>query len=94
MSSQSQSFSYSFYSSSTSTNGGPPQRTTYAERRLTDDSGTLTERIHQLPGQMPVYESNERPSDHRVEGAAGNVSAQYRITDITDADKKHEKHRG
>ncbi|KAI3327302.1 hypothetical protein HD806DRAFT_486682 [Xylariaceae sp. AK1471] len=87
MSSHYQSFSYSFYSSSTSTNGGPPQRTTYAERSYTDDRGTLKERLRKLPGQLPVYESTEQPGGSRVEGS----SAQNRITDVTDSDKKYEE---
>ncbi|KAI0111228.1 hypothetical protein GGR51DRAFT_70809 [Nemania sp. FL0031] len=90
MSSNSQSYSYSYYSSSSSSNGGPPQNTTYAERSYTDNTGTTTERMHQLPGQQPVYESSERPSGRRVEGAGG-ASSQNRITDVTDADKQYEE---
>ncbi|KAI8631678.1 hypothetical protein F5Y19DRAFT_473359 [Xylariaceae sp. FL1651] len=86
MSSYSQSFSYSTYSSSTSTNGGPPRKTTYAERSFTDNSGTFTERMHQLPGQRPVYESTQQPSGRQVEGT-GIVSVHNRITDVTDSDK-------
>ncbi|KAI0872554.1 hypothetical protein GGS24DRAFT_502698 [Hypoxylon argillaceum] len=93
MSSNSQSYSYSFYSSSSSTNGGRPQNTTYAERSITDNSGTTTERVRQLPGQQPVYESTERPSGrHRVEGTGGAASSQnHRITDVTDAEKQYEE---
>ncbi|KAI0401656.1 hypothetical protein F4802DRAFT_418568 [Xylaria palmicola] len=97
MSSNSQSFSYSFYSSSTSTNGGPPQSTTYAERRFTDGAGTTTERVRQLPGQLPVYESSERPGNRRVAGAGAassspsSSSSQNRIEDVTDAEKKYEE---
>lgn len=80
-----QSFSYSYSSSSTSTNGGAPQRTTYAERSFTDGKGTTTERVHQLPGQQPVYEST---GNRRVEGggSAATTSSQNRITDVTDTD--------
>ncbi|KAI1827577.1 hypothetical protein F4861DRAFT_326069 [Xylaria intraflava] len=89
MSSNSQSYSYSYYSSSTSTNGGPPQKTAYAERSYTDNTGTTTERLHQLPGQQPVYESSERPAARRV--AAPPTSTQNHIVDVTDADKEYEE---
>ncbi|KAI0441118.1 hypothetical protein F4803DRAFT_436778 [Xylaria telfairii] len=79
----SQSFSYSFVSTSTSTNGGAPQSTAYAERSVTDDNGTKTERMRQLPGQAPVYETSERS---RVSGGA--TSQQNRITDASDAKEK------
>ncbi|KAI1748925.1 hypothetical protein F4782DRAFT_515130 [Xylaria castorea] len=86
MPSNSQSFSYSFVSTSTSTtNGGPPRRTAYAERSFTDNRGTTTERMRQLPGQAPVYESSEQPGSRRVGGAS---STQNRITDVTDADEQ------
>ncbi|KAI1119856.1 hypothetical protein F5Y10DRAFT_259498 [Nemania abortiva] len=90
MSSNSQSYSYSYYSSSTSSNGGPPQNAAYAERSYTDNTGTTTERMHKLPGQQPVYESSERPAGRRVEGAS-TASSQNRITDVTDADKQYEE---
>ncbi|KAI1361049.1 hypothetical protein F5Y08DRAFT_315702 [Xylaria arbuscula] len=87
MSSNSQSYSYSFYSSSTSSNGAPPKTTAYAERSYTDKDGTTTERMRQLPGQQPVYESSGPAGNHRVQGggASGN---QNRITDVTDAEQK------
>jgi hypothetical protein len=91
MPSHCQSFSYSFYSSTTSTNGGPPQRTIYAERSYTDDRGTLTERLRQLPGQLPVYESSEKPGGRRVESASAGASLQNRITDVTDVDEQYEQ---
>ncbi|KAI1287148.1 hypothetical protein F5Y03DRAFT_380575 [Xylaria venustula] len=91
MSSNSQSFSYSFYSSSSSSNGGPPQSTAYAERSYTDNNGTTTERMHKLPGQSPVYESSGQAGTRRVEGRAGAGSSNSnRITDVTDADKQYE----
>ncbi|GAW19649.1 hypothetical protein ANO14919_091380 [Xylariales sp. No.14919] len=94
MSSNSQSYSYSFYSSSTSSNGGPPQSTKYAERSYTDGAGTTTERMRQLPGQQPVYESSDRAGSRRVEGggAAASSSSQNRITDVTDAEREYEDH--
>ncbi|KAI1188738.1 hypothetical protein F5B17DRAFT_251569 [Nemania serpens] len=100
MPSNSQAYSYSFYSSSSSSassssrNGGAPQTTTYAERSFTDNSGTRTERMHQLPGQRPVYEASEQPSGRRVEGAGAGASSQNRITDVTDvtdAEKEYEE---
>ncbi|KAI1111592.1 hypothetical protein F5Y14DRAFT_453829 [Nemania sp. NC0429] len=106
MSSNSQSYSYSFYSSSSSSssssntrNGGAPRTTTYAERSYTDNTGTRTERMHQLPGERPVYESEERPSGRRLEGgsagagagAGSGASSQNRITDVTDAEKQYEE---
>ncbi|KAI0018104.1 hypothetical protein F4780DRAFT_539881 [Xylariomycetidae sp. FL0641] len=81
--------SYSSFSSSTSSNGGPPQQTVYAQRSFTDRSGTRTERMYKEPGQAPVYESSEQPSNRRVQG--GGVSAQNRIEDVTDADKAYEE---
>ncbi|KAI0465566.1 hypothetical protein F4859DRAFT_376727 [Xylaria cf. heliscus] len=86
MSSNSQSFSYSFVSTSTSTNGGRPQTAAYAERSITDANGTTTERMRQLPGQAPVYETSERSGTRRVGGGAS--SEQNRITDVTDAEKQ------
>ncbi|GAP88027.2 hypothetical protein SAMD00023353_3200710 [Rosellinia necatrix] len=96
MSSNSQSFSYSFYSSSSSTNGGQPQRTVYAERSYTDHTGTQTERMHQLPGQRPVYEFSEQPANRRMGGAGATaaVSSRNRITDVSDVDRKYEKRMG
>ncbi|KAI1164853.1 hypothetical protein F5B18DRAFT_613692 [Nemania serpens] len=95
MSSNSQAYSYSFYSSSSSSsssrNGGAPQNTTYAERSVTDNTGTRTERMHQLPGQRPVYESSKQPSGRRVEGAGAGAASQNRITDVTDAEKQYEE---
>ncbi|KAI1353989.1 hypothetical protein F5Y01DRAFT_34695 [Xylaria sp. FL0043] len=88
-SSQSFSFSSSFYSSSTSSNGGAPQSTTYAERSYTDENGTRTERLHQLPGQAPVYETSDSSGNRRVEG--GGAGSQNRITDVTDAEKQYEE---
>ncbi|KAI1735029.1 hypothetical protein F4680DRAFT_318111 [Xylaria scruposa] len=87
MPSNSQSFSYSFVSTSTSTsrNGGAPQTTAYAERSFRDNSGTTTERMRQLPGQAPVYETSERPGNRRVGGAS---STQNRITDVTDSNEQ------
>ncbi|KAI1259023.1 hypothetical protein F5Y18DRAFT_433683 [Xylariaceae sp. FL1019] len=90
MPSSSQSYSFTSYSSSSSTNGGPPQKTTFAERSYTDDSGTVTERMRQLPGQQAVYETTERPSGRQVEGPAG-ASNSHRITDVTDADMDSKK---
>ncbi|KAI0975973.1 hypothetical protein F4678DRAFT_419211 [Xylaria arbuscula] len=90
MSSNSQSFSYSFYSSSSSSTGGPPQNTAYAERSYTDNTGTTTERMHKLPGQTPVYESSGQAGTRRVEGGAGAGSTN-RITDVTDAEKQYEE---
>ncbi|KAI0906775.1 hypothetical protein F4823DRAFT_605626 [Ustulina deusta] len=89
MSSNSQSFSYSFFSSSTSSNGGPPQNTAYAERSFTDNGRTTTERMHQLPGKKPVYESSEQAGSRRVEG--GGAESQNRITDVTDADRQYQE---
>ncbi|KAI0522042.1 hypothetical protein F5B22DRAFT_592617 [Xylaria bambusicola] len=87
MSSNSQSYSYSYYSSSTSSNGGPPQTTAYAERSYTDKDGTTTERLRKLPGQQPVYESAGRAGDNHVEGRASG--SQNRITDVTDVDRQY-----
>lgn len=96
MPSTSQSYSYSVYSSSSSTNGGQPQSTMYAERSYTDNSGTTTERMHQLPGQRPVYESSSSssPAGRRLgDGRNGNggsgAETQNRITDVTDAEKEY-----
>ncbi|KAI8946088.1 hypothetical protein F4801DRAFT_565813 [Xylaria longipes] len=86
MPSNSQSFSYSFVSTSTSKNGGAPQNTAYAERSFTDNNGTTTERMRQLPGQAPVYESSEQPGSRRLGGGAS--STQNRITDVTDANEQ------
>lgn len=80
----SQSFSYSFVSTSTSANGGAPQSTAYAERSVTNDRGTTTERMRQLPGQAPVYETSER--SHVGGGSA--TSQQNRITDVSDAKER------
>ncbi|TGJ87452.1 hypothetical protein E0Z10_g1286 [Xylaria hypoxylon] len=93
MSSNFQSYSYSYSSSSTSTsnNGGPPQSTTYAERSFTDNTGTTTERVRQLPGQQPVYESSSQGGGRRVGGGGATTSSQNRITDVTDADQKQEQ---
>ncbi|KAI0153126.1 hypothetical protein GGR57DRAFT_468988 [Xylariaceae sp. FL1272] len=85
MPSNSQSYSFTSYSSSSTTNGGPPQTTTFAERSCTDESGTVTERMHQLPGQQAVYETSERPSGRQVEGSA-SASNHRRITDVSDTD--------
>ena len=88
MSSHSQSYSYSYYRSSTSSNGAAPQTTAYAERSYTDRNGTTTtERVRQLPGQQPVYESSGPAGNRRVQGGAS--SNQNRITEITDADQKY-----
>ncbi|KAI1418931.1 hypothetical protein F5Y12DRAFT_780465 [Xylaria sp. FL1777] len=89
MSSNSQSFSYSYYSSSTSSNGGAPERTTYAERSVTDSTGTKTESVRKLPGQAPVYESTDQGGSRRVEG--GGAETQNRITDVTNADQQYEE---
>ncbi|KAI1322172.1 hypothetical protein F5Y16DRAFT_52420 [Xylariaceae sp. FL0255] len=93
-SSSSNSHSHSYSSSSSSSrNGSEPQtqRTTYAERTYADDSGTYTERMHQLPGQRPVYESIERPSGHgpaRItadnQQQQGQNTNTWRITDVSD----------
>ncbi|KAK5626958.1 hypothetical protein RRF57_002673 [Xylaria bambusicola] len=87
MSSNSQSYSYSYYSSSTSLNGGPPQTTAYAERSYTDKDGTTTERLRKLPGQQPVYECSGRAGNHSVEGTASG--SQNRITDVTNANGQY-----
>ncbi|KAI1437882.1 hypothetical protein GGR50DRAFT_611881 [Xylaria sp. CBS 124048] len=90
----SQSYSYSYYSASTSTNGGPPQRATFAERSYTDHSGTRTERMHQLPGQQPVYESSEHPpAAYRHIAAPATEPIRNRIVDVTDAEKDHKERR-
>jgi len=64
------------------------QKTAFAERSYTDDSGTVTERVRQLPGQLPVYESSEQPGEQRrVGGGAIGLSGQNRITELTDAER-------
>ncbi|KAI2627124.1 hypothetical protein GGS21DRAFT_254406 [Xylaria nigripes] len=81
MSSDRQVFSYSYYGCSGSTSDGGQQEAAFAERSYTDRTGTTTERMHQLPGQQPVYES-ESTGSRRVTGPATGV--ENRITDVSD----------